>query len=168
MDAPAYLRRQFARVWRLGEAILGDLTAEQLNRAPPGTANPIGLTLAHVLADDDLLIRTVLQGCPRLWDAEGWGARLGMATPPLDDQGWGGEPTPLDLATVLGYGQGVRAAAEAYLAGLTAEELERRVVLDGEEQLVVEVLAMVVAHTLLHLGEVAALKGAHGARGLPW
>ena len=69
---------------------------------------------------------------------------------------------------MLGYGQAVRAAAEAYLARLTAEELERRVVLDGEEQPVGEVLAMVVAHTLLHLGEVAALKGAHGARGLPW
>ena len=168
MDAPAYIRRQFARVWHVAEAVTGDLTAEQLNRAPPGAANPIGLTLAHVLADDDLLLRTVLQGRPRLWEAEGWGARLGLATPPLDDQGWEGEPTTLDLTTVLGYGRAVRTAAEAYLAGLTAAELERRVVLDSAEQPVAEVLAMVVAHTLLHLGEVAALKGAHGARGLPW
>jgi hypothetical protein len=34
--------------------------------------------------------------------------------------------------------------------------------------LVADVLAALVRHTMLHLGEIAALKGMQGARGLPF
>jgi hypothetical protein len=169
MDAVTYIQRQVAGMWRLGDAILQDLTDEHLNWAPPGAVDSIGVILVHILADDDFYIQALLRGRPRLWEADGWGARLGLTTPPVNDQGWGEiRRTPLAVASVLGYAHAVRAATEEHLAGLSAADLDRVVADDDDGRLVADILASMTRHTLLHFGEIAALKGVQGAQGLPF
>ena len=62
----------------------------------------------------------------------------------------------------------VRAETDAYLAGLTPEELDRKVTTFMGELPVGAVLALFIGHQAHHLGEVSALKGAQGVKGLPF
>jgi hypothetical protein len=57
---------------------------------------------------------------------------------------------------------------DEYIATLTDEELARKVQSIGGEQPIASVLALIVIHAAGHYGEVAALKGAQGGKGLPF
>jgi uncharacterized damage-inducible protein DinB len=68
---------------------------------------------------------------------------------------------------LLEYQSAVRAATDAYLSTLTPEELERNVEFAGGERTVADMLLLACSHSLGHNGEIAALKGIQGAKGLP-
>ena len=50
---------------RTSDSVTADLTDEQLDWTPPGTANPVGATLLHAVASEDMFVHVVLQGKPR-------------------------------------------------------------------------------------------------------
>jgi uncharacterized damage-inducible protein DinB len=62
----------------------------------------------------------------------------------------------------------VRVELDFYLDALTPEELDRRVKFWTESDPVAAVLALLFGHWTLHLGEMAALKGVFGSKGLPF
>jgi hypothetical protein len=72
------------------------------------------------------------------------------------------------LAPLLDYLQQVRAATDAYLAGVTPEELDRIVQIAGQDRPVAQVFVLLVVHSAAHTGEISALKGVSGAKGLPF
>ena len=72
------------------------------------------------------------------------------------------------VAPVLAYKRAIRVATDTYLANLTVEELLRRVVFAGNELPVAEVLMTMVVHSARHAGEIAAVKGMQGIKGLPF
>jgi hypothetical protein len=53
------------------------------------------------------------------------------------------------------------------MTSLTAEKLDRKVKLGPRELTVAELLIMAANQSLSHTGEIAALKGIQGAKGLP-
>jgi len=58
--------REAAQVahWYL-EGTMADVTVEQAHYAPPGRANPLGATYAHLLCSEDLIVNGMLkQGAP--------------------------------------------------------------------------------------------------------
>jgi len=57
-------------------------------------------------------------------------------------------------------------ATDAYLAALTQPELERKVKFAGGERTVADMLILCVAQAQGHMGEIAALKGIQGVKGL--
>ena len=59
-----------------------------------------------------------------------------------------------------------RLPGDAYLATLTAAELDRKVAFAGGERTVAEMLLLAASQSLSHAGEIAALKGVQGAKGL--
>jgi uncharacterized damage-inducible protein DinB len=73
----------------------------------------------------------------------------------------------LQPANLLEYQKAVWAATDTYLAGLTAEDLDRKVILGKREMTAAELLIMAIHQSLSHTGEIAALKGVQGAKGLP-
>ena len=104
-----------------------------------------------------------------VWETGGWSERIGLPLPPGRGAGWEeARGTALALAPVLDYQRVVYAATDTYLANLSAEELDRQVSFIGGEQPVAQILTMLVVHTMLHSGEIAALKGLQGAKGLPF
>jgi hypothetical protein len=169
MDSREYLQRQFASVRSVSDAVTRDLTDGQLNWAPPGTANPIGTTLVHTIVGEDFFVQSVIQGKPKVWDAGRWSERIGLKTLPGRGTSWE-EPnrTKFSLADLLAYQEEVRSATDAYVAGLTAEELQRQVTFGGMNRSVAEALALSVTHTAHHMGEISILKGVQGAKGLPF
>lgn len=169
MDAPSYVRKQIQTMRRFYQGALTGLTDEQFNWIPPGTANSIKASLIHLLAGEDMNIQRVLQGKPLLWDDEGWNRKIGVETRPGRDQGWDAiRETTIPLAPVLEYAQVVHAATDAYLADLTPEELERNVEFFVADARVADVLSILAVHVAGHSGEIAALRGIQGVKGLPF
>ncbi len=169
MQANEYIQRQVQSMRRLTDAALQGLTDEQLNWTPPGQANPIRAALLHLVAAEDRYFQTILQGRPMLWETGGWSERVGLPYPPAAGRGWDEvKTTPVTVDAVQAYAQAVRAATESYLAALTNEELDRTVQFFGGDRPAADVIATFVSHTVGHAGEIAALRGVQGVKGLPF
>jgi len=169
MNATEYIRRQIAGARRVSDGVTSDLTDEMLNWTPPGTANPISAILAHVISGEDRFIQTVIQGKPTLWETQNWAEKMGVSVAPRRGANWEEyRGRKLSLGPFKAYEDAVRAATDAYLDTLTEEELDRKVIFNNEERLVGDMLALLVTHATQHAGEIAALKGIQGAKGLPY
>jgi uncharacterized damage-inducible protein DinB len=168
MEAREFIQAQFASVRQGFDGILSDLTDEQLNWTPPGMTNVISATLVHIFASEDLFVQTLLQGKPRVWEA-GWAAEIGSPPPPVPNKGWEEfRSVKLSVASIVAYGQAVRAATDSCLASLSAADLDRPIDFFGHEMTVAGVLALSARHTSEHAGEISGLKGVFGVKGLPF
>lgn len=169
MDAKTYIQQQIANAHHQTDAVMQDLTEEQFNWVPPGTINPISAILVHILGGEDFFIQAVIQGKPRRWDVQGWSKKIGIEAPPGPGHGWEEFKTiKVSIAPVMDYGQSLREATVNYLAILTEAELDRQVNFAGRMVPVAEVLMLAVTHIAGHAGEIAAVKGMQGIKGLPF
>ena len=169
MDAIAYIQRQVDALRRQASVTLQDTTDEQLNWTPPGTANSIGVTLLHTLGVEDLFVQQWLQGKPLLWESVNWSARICVAAAPGGVRGWEEcRKARLSLAPIMEYLEAVSAATADYISSLTPEDLDRKVMLFGSERQLADVLVLLVDHATGHMGEISALKGIQGVKGLPF
>ncbi len=169
MNAVQFVKGQFAAVRRVSDAVTADLTDDLLNWTPPGTANPIAGTLIHSLYAEDSFIQKTMLGKSSIWDTGGWSEKIGLAVLPGRGAGWEEvRAGRYSVEAIRAYQEAVRAGTNAYLEVLTAEELDRQVALYGNQRSVADVLALLLTHTSHHAGEVAALKGTQGAKGLPF
>jgi hypothetical protein len=169
MDPRACILDLMAEVQQQSKVVMQDMTDEQFNWRPCGTVNPIGATFIHMVGAEDDFIQAVLQHKPPYWEAQGWAPKIGVLLPPMPGRGWDEAVTaPVKVISALAYEQIVRAGTEAYLADLTNEELVRGVYLFGNPTSVWGVLRTLVFHSAGHLGEIAALKGVQGVKGLPY
>jgi hypothetical protein len=66
------------------------------------------------------------------------------------------------------YQRAVRAATNAYLAGLTDEELDGLVPGFSGPGPAADILALLVIHTANLAGDITSVRGIQGARGLPF
>jgi hypothetical protein len=154
------------------DGMVGDCAADVLYRAIPGsTTNTIAVTYAHAVLSEDFIVHGMLQGKPALSQAAGWEARTGVplpASPPAMWTEWG-PGMKLNLAAFQEYAKSVYAATDAYVAGLSEADLDKKVMGPAGETTVGWMIAAILAtHIPQHAGEVAALKGVHGAKGLPF
>lgn len=170
METIAYIQQQIAGARRLFDAALQNTTDEQLNWRPPvDTVNPISVTALHVLGSEDVFIQQILLGQPRLWESESWANKIGVTEPPGRGGGWDEvRNATISVEAVLAYQAALRTATDAYLATLTAEELERPVNVMGGERPLATVLILLAHHACSHAGEIATVKGMQGLKGLPF
>jgi hypothetical protein len=169
MDAAEFVRQQVAESRSLSDAAMSDLTDEQFNWLPPGTMNPIKAIYLHMASAEDSFVQKHLRGKTMVWTGGEWAAKLGFAQPPGRGQGW--EPfrsAHLAVGPARAYAEEVCQATNDYLVRLTAEELDRPVSFYGRDWTVARVLALLVTHTACHAGEIAAVKGIQGVKGLPF
>ncbi len=169
MDIKTYIQLQIANMRRQMDVVVSDITDEQLNWPPPGTISPISAILIHTLAGEDYFIQIVIQGKPTRWVVEEWDQKIGIQSPPEQGRSWDEYKTvKISVTPVLAYEQVIRVATDAYLANLTLKELDRHVSFAGNELTVAEVLMTLVVHSASHAGEIAAIKGMQGYKGLPF
>ena len=169
MDAIAYIQREVDGLRQQTNMILKETTDEQLNWAPPGIANPIGVTLLHTIGGEDLFVQQWLQGKPCLWESGNWSERIGVEVAPREGRGWEEcRKAHLSLAPIMEYQEAVCSATAGYISSLTPEDLDRKIMLFGREQPLANVLVIVVNHVIVHMGEIATLKGIQGVKGLPF
>jgi hypothetical protein len=171
------LRRQVQLAHGTLEATMADVTAELAHAVPPGIANPLGATYAHLVCSEDLLVQGMLkQGA--LLGASTLAGRTGLSEP-MPNPGPGQSAyadwtrrVRVDLPALRAYAQAVYAATDAYLASLHDIDLERPMDLSfvglGQQTLGVMLSLLVLHHIGTETGEIACLKGLQGVRGYPF
>ncbi|MCS6800459.1 MAG: DinB family protein [Chloroflexota bacterium] len=145
-----------------------DLTVDQVNWLPPGTANTIGHTYAHIVNIQDRYLNTFILGQPTIWEREGWGERLGLPETMRMSREAAAQMR-LDPSSFRAYAERVFAETMTYLERVDAAELAREVQGYRGPITVAEVIGrMMPFHAISHLGEVAVLRGLQGLKGLPF
>jgi len=171
MDVIASLQNQIVHAHRLVDATMEGITDEQFSWMPPGTVNPIQAAFIHTVAGEDFFIQGILQGKSRLWETQCWGAKIGLEQPPGRGGDWAAvKNCALSLGPMLEYQTEVRAATDSYLAALDPAELGKPANFPGYPRPVTvgDVLVILAGHIAFHAGEISAVKGVQGAKGLPY
>jgi len=151
-----------------------DLTVDEWHYIVPGTCNHIAFLMWHCVRTQDNILRFILQGRPPIWNEGNWHERLKL---PSRVQGTGmvtDEAHSLhiaDPALFMQYAEEVWQEYEAYLASISdgGAELGERIVKVkplGEMPALRAIGQVCISHLFTHLGEIAALLGAQGKKGL--
>ncbi len=172
--------REAARVghWYL-EGTMADVTAEQAHYAPPGRANPLGATYAHLLCSEDMIVNGMLRQAAPL-SASSHAGKTGLSEPmPMPGSpdwstayaAWA-RRVQVDLPALTSYGADVYAATDAYLTTLSDADLDRELDLSGvgfgQQKLGWMLNLLLLNHVGTETGEIAVLKGIQGAKGYPF
>ena len=165
------LRANLADAHWLLEQTVADLSPEHILWPPPGTANTIAATYAHVIGSEDAFVQGKLRGVPPLAQGE-WAGRDGITLPiPERESDWfsWSRAVRVDLPTARPYAAAVYAATDAYLATLTPEQLDSPppTPIPGNQTLSWLIYNLLTMHANLHTGEIAVVKGLQGLRGYP-
>ena len=152
--------------------MLSDCDPELLNRTlPDATIGSIASIYAHVVFGEDAFVQSRFQGRPTIYESGGWEEKTRVpfpGMPPAITPEWA-SALKMDLSTFQEYAETVFAATDAYLAGLPDSELERTIQGGtGEYKLGWGITVLLCQHAAAHSGEIAALKGVHGLKGLPF
>lgn len=169
MDARDLLRAQFAWIHQLLDGTMSDCSQETADHRGEGWAiSPISAIYAHIAITQDGIVHGLVQGRPTLLESDGWDGKLGLeAAGPRDASSWADKR--FDLATVRDYAAAVQAATDAFLSEASDDLLEKPMETPMGEQRAIDMLANVgVAHVASHWGEIAALRGVQGEKGLPF
>jgi len=146
-----------------------DITQEQANWAPPGSANSIGSTYAHLAVTADAGFNTQLHGRMPLI-ATDFKGQVGLSKLFNAAGGWDDWSTvQVDWSTLRSYGRAVRGNVFRHVTALAREDLELSVDmtpwgLDLWKGLDIFDLHG-INHPRLHGGEIACLKGMQGLEG---
>ncbi len=165
MDAIEAIRGTINHSHEWFEGTMSDLTQEQADYLPPGTAHPIGALVAHILQSEDTVINGMVQGQPSVWESGGWEQKLGIPNVARLSQEVA-RSFKGDLNALRPYKEAVFASTQSCLDGLSVEDLDREVEIGEGTMTVFDALTnVVVGNNLAHTGEISALKGVQGAKG---
>ncbi len=81
MSQVALLRQQLKQAQEFLDMTVSDVTDEQAQWLPPGNANPLGATLAHLITGEDGFVSGMLRQAAPL-AADSWAGKTGLSEPP--------------------------------------------------------------------------------------
>jgi hypothetical protein len=169
MTAGQILRDQFQWIHNTTMETIVDCTPETLSKTfEDSTIGAISGIYAHVVFAEDRQLHVLIKGEPMVFERGDWADKLGVRPPEgRMDLEWRSTQR-MELESFMSYARDVYAAMDEYLAGVTDDELNRTITAFNRETTVGALLARTVAtHMVVHLGEIAALKGVQGLKGLP-
>lgn len=157
------------------EQIMEGVTDEVAHFMPPGTANPIAGTYAHLVFTEDLFIHNFLTKTQPLLGKTFKGKTGASEVQPTDWQvaypKWLKEVT-LDIKLFREYAKAVFAESEEYIASLTDADLEKDVDMSefgmGKRKVYDFIANLISGHVYPIMGEIAVLKGIQGLKGYPF
>jgi DinB superfamily len=170
------VRRIIQDARQLLDGTMADVSQAQVDYVPPGIANPLGATFAHVVCSEDMVVHAMFRQTAPLF-ASSWAGRTGLSEPmPMPGPDWPNygpwtRRVKVDLAALRAYAQAVASETDAWLAGLSDADIDRPMDLAGVglgQHTWASAIALLVANHLgTETGEIAVLKGIQGARGYP-
>jgi hypothetical protein len=150
------------------ELTMEDVTPEMATWQPPGRVVPIGALYAHALLAEDVGVGHVVGGRAPLVMSEYTG-RAGMdSIPPLGKWDEWARSAAFDIDALRAYARAVYAQTDAVIVGLTPADLERTVdpaAVGLGVQSIQSLLMTIGTHTVVHSGEISAVKGMQDRKG---
>lgn len=173
MEAIGILREQMRWNHDTAEQAVADLSPDQLHhRWENSTIESIAAVYAHMVMAEDWLLNRYVRNEPTLFERDGWSEKVKM--PPMDVRRPVEEQRALvrgcDFEALRAFAQDAYAATDDFLASLSASDLDRTVTFGslGEMPLGKFLALIVSAHSSHHAGEICAMKGLLGQKGLPY
>ena len=173
----ALLRRIVSDARSVLDGTMADVTQAQVEYAPPGLANPLGATYAHVVWSEDMVVQGMCRQAQPLF-ASTWAGRTGLSEPmPSPGPEWADyapwtRRVRVDLDQLRQYARAVAAETDAWLDSLSEDDLDRPMDLSGiglgQHTLASAIGLLIANHLGTETGEIAVLKGIQGARGYPF
>jgi hypothetical protein len=165
MDAVTLMRQQVSLAEGLAARVIENVTQAQAGwRLEGATTNTIAPTIFHAYHTEDRIVHLIAQGKPTVFEAGGWKERLGV-----DRETMWTTTDPIDVDQVRAYAKAVHADSLAYLETADGADWERETEGPGGKRPLATILSLgLVVHKMGHLGEVAALLGCQGTKGLPF
>lgn len=157
------------------EQTMEGVTDEVAHFMPPGTANPIAGTYAHLVFSEDLFMHQFLKKEKSLMETTFNNKTGASEIHPLEWEvaypKWLKE-VKLDMKQFRSYAKAVYAASEEYIASLTDADLEKDVDLTafgmGTRKTYDFIANLLSGHVYPIMGEIAVLKGIQGLKGYPF
>jgi hypothetical protein len=157
------LRDAFTRLIEHVDELTDGLTDDQANYRPSPSANSIAWLIWHSARVQDFQLAPIA-GVEQVWKTGGWVDRFGLALPP-DDTGYGHGPNevakvqaPADL--LAGYYHAVHELTLKFVAGVTAQDLERIVDPNWDPPVTASArIVSIIDDCAQHLGQAAYLLG---------
>jgi DinB superfamily len=176
-DVRAELLRNIVRDARqVLDGTMADVTQAQVDFIPPGIANPLGATYAHVVCSEDMVVQGMFRQVAPL-SSSTWADRTGLSEPmPMPGPGWADygrwtRRVKIDLNALRAYAHAVAAQTDGWLAGLSQADLDQPMDLSGigfgQHTWATAIALLLANHLGTETGEIAVLKGIQGARGYP-
>jgi uncharacterized damage-inducible protein DinB len=158
------LSMQIAEAFDWLDQVMENLSQEQYEWQPEGTANPISKLHAHTLSSADFWLNLMALQKPMLW--MNTSQKLGLPSNWIEI--WGTD-APIKLSDMQDYARELRETGLPAVEALTDDDLERHVSAPvfgpRDVGFVVRLSAMQMA---IHTGEISAAKGLQGLQGLPF
>ncbi len=158
------------------DGTMADVTQTQAEFIPPGMANPLGATYAHVVCSEDMIVQGMFRQAAPL-SASTWAGRTGLSEPmPMPGPGWADygpwtRRVKIDLAQLRAYAQAVAEQTDGWLGSLSDADLDQPMDLSqiglGHHTRASAIALLLANHLGTETGEIAVLKGIQGARGYP-
>jgi len=150
-------------------AIVEDVTPEQASWRPPGRANTIAATYAHIVRNQDEDMNHGFLGRPMLNEGS-WLGKTGLPSRWADsDKNEWEIGVPIDWLALRSYGDAVGAWVIEAVDVLTEDDLERVAKLttpDRPQWSGIDVVRLTVGrHVRMHGGEIACLQGLQREKG---
>jgi hypothetical protein len=146
------------------EAVDG-LDAEQLHWAPRPGANSIGWLVWHLTRVQDDHVTDLIDGAAQLWVTGDFASRFGLEAQ-AHDTGYGHKPAqvaavrPESAEALLEYFDAVHARTHQFVAGLTADDLDRIVDERWDPPVSLGVrLVSILDDDSQHVGQAAYVRG---------
>ncbi len=157
------LRDAFTRLIEHVDELTDGLTDDEANYRPSPSANSIAWLIWHSARVQDFQLAPIA-GVEQVWKTGGWVDRFGLALPP-NDTGYGHGPNevakvqaPADL--LAGYYHAVHELTLEFVAGVTAEDLERIVDPNWDPPVTASArIVSIIDDCAQHLGQAAYLLG---------
>lgn len=176
MDTITSFRGQLGQAHELIEQAVADLSPEHLHHRGKGwTIQSIGGIYAHMVTSEDYLVNVMARQQPEtfVFESGGWLEKTGF-NPGSDgvlSEKISAAARETDFAALREYAQAVYAETDAWLATLSEDDLGRSIHVPwlGADMSLGQFLGSVVVwHAVHHGGEMCALKGVLGGKGLPF
>ena len=169
MQARDLLRDQFKTMHQFLDMTIADCTPEVVEKKDDAwTINKIGSLYAHIVLAEDMMVGGMGKGGDTVLKSDGWEEKLGVdSASARQDEALAG--LEIDLDVFREFAKAVGATTDEFLANASDEQLEKEIDGPTGKQPYITFLANIgVTHVAGHWGEIAALKGVQGLKGLPF
>lgn len=157
------------------EQTMDGVTDETAHFMPPGTANPIAGTYAHLVFSEDLFMHNFLMKTKPLCESTFLDKTGASELHPME---WEVEyprwlrEVKLDIVQFRTYAKAVFDETEKYVAGLTEADLDSDVDMSafgmGSKKTYDFIANIISGHAYSIMGEISVIKGLQGLKGYPF
>jgi hypothetical protein len=170
MNAQEAVRQQLGFWHGTLDSMLADCGDKLNKKLPDSTLGSISSIYAHMVFAEDGIVNGMFQSKPMIYMADGWEAKTGVKHPggPMQNPDWASSVN-MDLGKFQEYAKAVYANTDNYLKSLPDADLGKTIQGPiGETTIGWFLTTILGTHFPGHAGEIAALKGVQGMKGLPF